>query len=459
MRSSRLLTGGFALSTIAAALLSAGQASATNGYFTHGIGTHNKALAGAGTASPEQAIDAATNVAAGVLVGDRLDVGLAIFSPRREFTAGPSQVNGNFGAFTLSEGTTKSGSNWFPIPYIGKSWALENDRAITALFYGRGGMNTDYKGGSATFDPDGPGPIPVVTLPGVYGAGNTGVNLNQAFLELGYSWKMGNVALGIAPVIAIQAFEIDGVASFAGYTRTFAASGGTQFPDSLTNNGVDYSWGYGIKAGLIWEASERVRVSLSYQSETQMEEFDEYSDLFAQQGMFDIPAVTRAGISWQVSDRVTVHADIDHAQFGDIDSIAKPIGLLFNCPTAGLGGTNLENCLGGNEGAGFGWEDVTTYKIGVSWTMPDSPFTFRAGYNRGDQPIPSEEVLFNILAPATVEEHFTFGLSRKRSNGNEVSVAVMYAPEASIKGTSSFDPTQQIELSMHQFEVEFSYSW
>ena len=50
---------GFTLSAIAAALLSSGSAMATNGYFTHGIGTHNKAQAGSGTASPEQAIDAA----------------------------------------------------------------------------------------------------------------------------------------------------------------------------------------------------------------------------------------------------------------------------------------------------------------------------------------------------------------------------------------------------------------
>jgi long-chain fatty acid transport protein len=459
MRRSSLTTGAFTLSAFAAALLSAGQAVATNGYFTHGIGTHNKALAGAGTASPEQAIDAATNAAAGVLVGDRLDAGLAIFSPRREFSAGPSQVNGNFGAFTLEEGTTKSGSNWFPIPYIAKSWALENDRAISALFYGRGGMNTDYKGSSATFDPDGPGPFPVVTLPGVYGAGNTGVNLNQAFLEIAYSWKMGDLAIGIAPVIAFQAFEIDGVASFAGYTRTFAASGGTQLPNGLTNNGVDYSWGYGIKAGLIWQASDRLNFSLSYQSRTEMEEFDDYSDLFAQQGMFDIPAVTRAGVSWKLNDRVTLHADVDHAQFGDIDSISDPLKLVFGCPTAGAGGTNLENCFGGDQGAGFGWADVTTYKLGVTWTMPDSPFTFRAGYNYGEQPISADDVLFNILAPATVEEHFTFGFSRKRSNGNEVSVAFMYAPENSVSGTSAFDPTQQIELSMDQFEVEFSYSW
>jgi long-chain fatty acid transport protein len=63
-------------------MLASSQAMATNGYFTHGIGTHNKAQAGAGAASPEQAIDASNNIAAGVLVGDRLDLGLAIFSPR-----------------------------------------------------------------------------------------------------------------------------------------------------------------------------------------------------------------------------------------------------------------------------------------------------------------------------------------------------------------------------------------
>ncbi|MBT8446380.1 MAG: hypothetical protein KJO38_04470, partial [Gammaproteobacteria bacterium] len=238
----------FQRSALAAALLVSGNAMATNGYFTHGIGTHNKALAGAGVASPEHAIDAANNPAAGILVGDRFELGLAIFSPRREFNASASQVNGQFGAFTLSEGTTESGSEWFPIPYIAKSWSLDNDRAVTALFYGRGGMNTDYKGGSATFDPDGPGPAPVMTMPGTFGGGDTGVNLSQAFLELGYSFKAGDFSLGIAPVLAFQAFEIEGLRNFAGFTRTFAASGGTQFPSELTNNGVDYSWGYGLKA-------------------------------------------------------------------------------------------------------------------------------------------------------------------------------------------------------------------
>jgi long-chain fatty acid transport protein len=175
-------------STVPAALLTLSLASAwspvalaTNGYFTHGIGTYNKAQAGSGTASPEQAIDAANNAATGALLGTRTDVGLGLFSPRRSYTAGASQLNGELGAFTVDEGRVDSGSEYFLIPYVARNWSRGEDRAITALFYGRGGMNTDYRGGSASFDPDGPGPAPVGSFPGSFGAGNAGVDLTQAF--------------------------------------------------------------------------------------------------------------------------------------------------------------------------------------------------------------------------------------------------------------------------------------
>ena len=74
---------------MAAAIGATGSAPAlaTNGYFTHGIGTHSKAMAGAGDAMPSMAIDSANNPASGVLVDEQLDLGLAIFSP-------PSRIHG-----------------------------------------------------------------------------------------------------------------------------------------------------------------------------------------------------------------------------------------------------------------------------------------------------------------------------------------------------------------------------
>lgn len=450
-------TGAMALAV--AALLAAAPALATNGYFTHGIGTYNKAQGGAGVASPEQAIDAANNAASGVLVGNRLDAGAAVFSPRRSYRVSPSQLEGQFGAFSLEPGEVDSGREYFAIPYLAKNWQLGEGRALTALFYGRGGMNTDYSRGSATFDPDGPGPAPVLTQSGTFGAGVTGVNLNQAFFEVAWSRRVGDVAIGVAPVLAVQAFEARGVGAFAGLTRRFAASGGTEVPTQLSNNGTDFSLGYGVKGGFIWQASDLIALSVSYQSETQMQDFDDYADLFAGQGSFDIPAVARAGASWQASERLRLHVDVEHTQYGDVASVGNALARVFECPTAGAGGADLESCFGGSRGAGFGWNDVTTFKVGGSYRADEAAFTYRFGYNYGEQPIEAADALVNILAPGVVEQHITFGVSRKRRGGGEAGLAFMYAPEKRVRGPNAFDPTQVVELSMHQFELEFSLSW
>lgn len=104
---------------------------ATNGYFTHGVGSHNKAQAGAGIASPTQAIDAANNPASALLVDDQSNAGLSVFSPRRTHSASTSMAQGNGGAVSItSQGEQESGSNYFPIPYYATKWTLSDDSAL-----------------------------------------------------------------------------------------------------------------------------------------------------------------------------------------------------------------------------------------------------------------------------------------------------------------------------------------
>ena len=54
---------------------------ATNGYFSHGFSTKEKGLAGAGTAYSQDSLAAATNPAGMAFVGERMDIGLQLFSP------------------------------------------------------------------------------------------------------------------------------------------------------------------------------------------------------------------------------------------------------------------------------------------------------------------------------------------------------------------------------------------
>jgi long-chain fatty acid transport protein len=433
---------------------------ATNGYFSHGLGTKNKAMAGAGTAAPSEAMSVANNPASAIMLGDSYGAGLAIFSPRRSYETTDSLLNGAFGSFTVGPDAIDSDNEYFAIPNIAGVWELANDKAFAAAFYGRGGMNTEFRGGSATFDPDGPGPGGVATLPGPFGAGTLGVDLGQAFMDLTYSGKSGSLNWGVTAVIAVQVFEAKGMANFAGYTETFAVSEGAQFPDNLSNNGHEISYGYGFKGGVIWEASDTVNIGVSYQTKTYMTEFDDYSDLFAESGSFDIPASARAGISWNAADNVSLHLDVEQIWFSDVDSVGNSIAGIFNCPTAGFGGSDTSVCLGGKNGIGFGWEDMTVVKVGVEWSLQNAPaWTLRAGYSKGDQPIPDSELLVNILAPAVMEEHLSMGLTRELSNGHEFSLSFMYAPENDVVGPNTFDPTQSVTIEMEQFELEFGYAW
>ena len=443
-------------------LLAAGsQSFATNGYFTHGVGTRLKGMAGAGIGSDADLgpIVVANNPALALFVAEGMEVGLGLFSPHRAYEASESQANGQGGAFTIGTGEVKSSSNLFPVPYFASNWHLDEERAVTLVAYGRGGMNTDWDSRSATaiFDPDGPGPAAVTELPGTFGGGVAGVDLSQLYISLNYASRYSeNLIWGVGPTLAVQSFEVVGIEAFAPFTETFAAAGGMAFPTNLTNNGHDTSWGFGLTAGLWWGISERLSIGLSYQSRIEMSEFDDYSDLFARGGSFDTPASTKAGISYKASTNWRINLDAEHTQYNEVDSVGNSMALIAGCPTAGLGGMTLDNCLGGHEGAGFGWQDMTTYKIGAEWYQSES-MTLRFGYSYGEQPIRGQDALFNILAPGVMEQHFTIGATLGAASGNEWSAALMYAPEKEVNGINLFDPTQRLTLKMYQFELELSY--
>jgi len=178
-----------------------------------------------------------------------------------------------------------------------------------------------------------------------------------------------------------------------------------------------------------------------------MSEFDKYSGLFAEQGDFDIPATWTAGLAWKVQPKMVLTFDVQQIMYSDVAAIANP--LLPNLQTSQLGNS---------DGAGFGWEDMTIYKIGFQWeTSPE--WTWRAGYSHGEQPIPDSEVLFNILAPAVMQDHITFGFTRNLANNQEFNFAAMYAPKNDITGPNPLGDGQTVKLEMTQFELEASYSW
>jgi len=421
---------------LAAALMVAipGTSMATNGYFSHGYGTKSKGLAGGGSALPQDAMAAANNPAGMVWIGDRADLGFSLFSPHREYTATdiPSNVRG---------GNHDSDNTLFLIPSFGWNTMLDDNSSMGISVYANGGMNTEYDNDIGTFG-----------TRGTYGDGTAGVDLKQLFVNLSYARKINERAsYGASLILAAQAFESKGLANFAPMTKTANLAG---IVTDLSDNGHDMSYGAGLKFGMQGEVADGLTLAGSFQTKTWMTKFDDYSDLFAENGDFDIPASATIGLAWNPVQKHTFTFDVQRIMYSDVDSIANPVANLFSCPP----GPDIESCLGGDNGAGFGWDDMTVYKLGWQYE-PNNLWTLRLGYSHTEQPIDGADVIFNILAPAVVEEHYTVGLTRKIGKDQEINFAAMYSPKKSVDGPNPMVPGQNIEIEMYQAEVEVSWSW
>ena len=329
---------------VTAALTMAGTASATNGYFAHAFSQTEAGLAGAGVAKTKNidSLAGTTNPANMVFAGDRMDIGIALFSPQREYevTGNPALMNGynpftpdtfiprcNPGQtgfsqtnpcqlpFSIGPGKIDSENTLFPVPSFGWNKMLSDRSSFGVMVYGNGGMNTEYQGGSANvFNPN---TGTIVTAPGTFGGGTLGIDLMQLFVAPTYSMKVGeNSSIGISLIGVFQRFEAKGLGSFAGVTN---------YPDKLTNNGYSTSYGGGLKIGFNSQISDGIRFAASYQSEMNMGEFDEYKGLFAENGDFDIPETWTFGISADVGEKGTFVADIQRINYSDIKSIGNDI--------------------------------------------------------------------------------------------------------------------------------------
>jgi long-chain fatty acid transport protein len=147
---------------------------------------------------------------------------------------------------------------------------------------------------------------------------------------------------------------------------------------------------------------------------------------------------------------LTFSFDVTQILYSQIKSINNPM-----MPNL----TQSTGMLGMEDGAGFGWEDMTVYKFGLMYEGVPG-WSFRGGYSYGKQPIPDSEVMFNILAPGVIEQHVTLGLSKVVCN-NEFSIGFMYALNKEVSGPNPMEaPGQQtIALSMNQWQIDFGYAF
>jgi len=447
-------------------LLAGTAAQATDGYFANGYGMNAIGMGGAAVAVALEPFGGAVNPGAMSFLDSQWQLGLSWFSPDRSASrTGSGTPDGTpTGGWGIDGSATSSSTNFF-IPEFGVNWRYSPELSFGLTVYGNGGMNTDYPGGQipaqsacAGFNPKS-GPYNLLC-----GNGNLGVDLMQLMIAPYVSWQFTKGhSIGIAPTLAYQRFKADGLQAFDNPMLSTR-------PGSVTNNGYSDSWGGGVRIGYMGQFGDMVSVGAAYATKMSMGEFDDYAGLFAQGGKFDIPSNFTIGAALRPTDQWLLALDFQRIYYSDSVAVSNPSSLIGACAGSpgGPGGVPPpaapvpSACLGGSNGAGFGWQDINVWKFGVQYTL-NSEWTLRGGYNYTQNPIQPQDVTFNILAPGVVKSQWTAGATWKLDAMSEITGAFMYAQSNSVTGTSLLvgfgaPPTTTETISMKEVQLGIAYT-
>ena len=408
-----------AASALSLALLvfAASPASATDGHFLHGVGAVNSAMGGAGVAYTGDLLGALNLNPAALHVGEGTRAALSFELFKADRTVSSTMPG-------MGSGSTQSKSEFVPVPAFG--WATSLNDKVTVAFggLGIGGFGVDYA-------QDNTNPVLGPRQMGGFGQVYSNFSLMKITPAIAFE-ATEKLQLGFALNIDWSSLAVD---PFPAASPAFDPNTGTQMYSSATS--ADGAFGFGFQAGLLYKATDNFNVGLSYSSKTDFEDY-EYNSTYANPNLanfgqartmtfaMDAPAIYAGGIAYD-SDKLVFTADAKYITYGSTDGFE-------------LSGFDATGAV-----QGFGWEDIWVYAAGLELEATDNVF-LRAGWNYSENPIPDAMSLFNIPAPAIVQQHATFGFGFTPFENVQVDLGYYHVFENSISGPM-FGPMGPIDGS------------
>lgn len=401
-------------------------ASATDSYMQTATGAREKGLAGAGVANSTDATAASLNPAGLTNVGTQITTSTSFLNLRGGFNS-----TGTGGA--VADGKHASERDWLVIPNFAANWRVNWGfaDAVALTVYGNGGVSTQY---ADMVTPTCNSPLggALAAGSGVYCRGPLSVAMQQNFISLALAKKVApGISIGVAPILARQTVEVNGVSLFSGL--------GSIDANNFSNRGTDAAWGGGVRAGIEWQAAPGVKLGIAGNSRVYMSKFDKYRGLFAEQGSIDAPPTMQVGLAYDVSRDLTLMLDYKRIWFSSVAAIGNPSD---NWPT---------HNFGSNSGPGFGVQDLNIYKVALEWRA-NRHLTLRGGYSYNNAPILSRDADLSLMTLGQVQHHFASGLKVALTDAIDLEFAAMYAPRATVTGTELGNTNRNVSVDMSEFE-------
>jgi long-chain fatty acid transport protein len=386
---------------------------ATDGHFLHGVGAVNAAMGGAGVAVNRSLLGTFYLNPSGLMAydGARVEFGFELFKPDRTTSA---DLPG------FASGSTTSKSDWVPIPAMGLSYRLKNDRVVLGLgALGIGGFGVDYAASSIGVAGVEGSPL-LLPQPNGFGA----IFSNYSFLKISPT-----AAVALSPKLWLGgAINVDWASLAVQPMPTVAPActsmtGPCYYPSAAATDGA---FGVGFQLGLTYNINDLVAVGLSYTSPQWFSAF-EFNSAYANPDLpsfgapltieftLDVPQIFAAGVGLKPLPGMTIGLDGRYITYES---------------TKGFSGSGF-NADGSV--AGFGWQNIFVLAVGGEYWLSDR-VALRAGYNYSQNPVPDSLSFFNIPAPAIVQNHVTLGAGYKVSRRVQIDLGYYHAFENTITG-------------------------
>ncbi len=403
-------------------------ASATDGHFLHGVGAVNSAMGGAGVAAPGDLLGSFYLNPAGLLCesGSRVALGFEMMKPQRT-------VSSTFGGYS---GSTASKSDYTPIPAFGWATSISDRLSVGIGMLGIGGFGVDYA-------QDATNPI-LGARPQGFGQ----VTSNFQFMKIApaLAYRVDDrLTLGFALNLDWASLSVD---PFPAASPAYDPNSGTSFYSRAT--ATDGAYGLGVQAGLLYRATDALRLGLSYTSKQSFQDFQFNT-------MYENPMLP----NYQTARTITFAMDVPAVYSGGFAATRGKLLWTGDARYITYGSTaGFEKSGMDQTGAvqGFGWKDIWVLASGLQF-QANRTLALRGGYNFTQNPIPDAQSAFNIPAPAVVQHHLTLGAGLSFS-ALRVDLGYYHAFENSITGlfpTPMGNMSVTNSMSEDSFLMTFSF--
>ncbi|KFG93417.1 aromatic hydrocarbon degradation protein [Burkholderia paludis] len=230
-----------------------------------------------------------------------------------------------------------------------------------------------------------------------------------------------------------------------------------QFSNNKIAGGAAEAWGVSGKLGLTYQATPRTRVGLAYQFKTHMGDLSGHALVTAVSASagnipiggtvslvdFQMPASVTAGISHDLTNRLTVAADFQRVFWHDV---MKDLRVRFSQDGSGQ---DLTLALPLN------YRDTNVFSVGLQYRY-DASWVFRGGFHYAQEATSSPGLV--AIIPSTPTTSLTAGGAYTFNRGGTIDFAVGYSLPKRVFSSGGIGSSVPISVTDSMFHVACSYT-